>query len=431
MKNKGLYRKMLAMAVFPVLLIGLIITIFCYFRLRNTLCDSYREEMQRTAGLLLQEYEECAPGDFRLVKTGSGTYDLYKGDADIMWEYSIVDQIAAATETEISLLYKDMRVFTTFKNEWGERITGTGINAATVETVLNAGTEAFYRDIRISNGEYLVLYEPITDSTGGVIGMVEVAREVSDLTTSLWRGIWPILVLAALGVGIAIWYTYRKTKLITNDLKKIQQFMNHVAEGNLQTDLDVSLFKRHDELSDIGRSAVSMQKSIRASVETDPLTGLYNRRYTVPAIERIVERRKDTGEIFSVVIGDIDFFKKVNDTYGHNAGDDVLKAVAAVLKKHMQGNGFAARWGGEEFLLVFDKKNLSATASETESILSEIRDMTICSEDQTIRVTMSFGVSEGEGENAQEIVNCADGRLYYAKQHGRNRIVSEDLPSNT
>lgn len=427
MKSKGLYKKMLMMAVLPVLLVGVVITLFCSYRFRQALYEVNRDEMQRVARLVISEYDRLYPGDYALLPNRSGTYDLYKGSVDITNEVSIVDHLSEETDTQLSLLYMDARVNTTFKTSGGARIAGSGTNPQTTEEVLTKGNEVFYKDISIETGRYLVLYVPIYNSDGSISGMVEVARDVSGLSSDIYRVIWPLLLFAALGVGIAIFYTYHNTHEITEGLTKIQQFMNKVASGNLQAEADIHLLQRKDELGDIAKSSVSMQKSIRASVETDPLTRIGNRRYVKANLGRIMEKSESTGVRYSVALGDIDFFKKVNDTYGHNAGDDVLKTVASTLREHMQGQGFAARWGGEEFILVYDKIGAEEAYEQTDRLREKVGGLVIPSEGFEIRVTMSFGVAEGhraEGEGAIEtLVEEADERLYFAKQNGRNRVV--------
>ncbi|MBP5152518.1 MAG: GGDEF domain-containing protein [Lachnospiraceae bacterium] len=145
------------------------------------------------------------------------------------------------------------------------------------------------------------------------------------------------------------------------------------------------------------------------------------------ALEKIQERASSTGEPFCLSIADIDFFKKVNDTYGHNAGDDVLRAVAGILKENMVGKGFAARWGGEEFMLVFDRLSSKQAVPVLEKALDDIRANTVETEGFEIKVTMTFGISDGSQGPIEDIVSVADEKLYYGKQNGRNRIVI-DLP---
>ncbi len=424
MKAKGLYRKLLNTAVVPVLLLGLVIIFFCYFRFTSTIYDEARENMENIAKAVILAYDNVYPGDYNLQKNEGDTYDLYKGETEITRKYDIIDSLKDATGVDISLLYLDLRIHTTLATADGVRLAGISVNPATSETVLNGGKEAFYRNIPIMDSKYLVLYLPISNSHGTVIGMVEIAKSQTSLNVSVLKAVWPILLLIILGMGLAALVAYRSTKNITTDIKDLQQYLNKVAGGALSVELDTRLLRRDDEIGEISKSSVAMQKAIRGFIGTDPLTKLYNRRYVMEALLKIQERSASTGLPFCLAISDIDFFKKVNDTYGHNAGDDVLKAIAGILKEEMAGKGFAARWGGEEFILVFDKMNSDAAEPHLWKALERIRGTVVKSEGFEIRVTMTFGISEGTQGTIEDMVSVSDEKLYYGKQHGRNQVVN-------
>lgn len=423
MKKAGLYKKMRRVAVIPIVLLVIAITVYSYVRFSNTMYDEAGDNMRIISHIVTSAYDVSYPGDYNLRASGDDKYDLYKGETLITEDYSIIDDISGASGIDISLLYMDMRIHTTFATDSGTRLAGICTNAETAEMVLNEGKEAFYKSITIAGDKYLVLYVPLKNSDGSIIGMVETARKMDALKRSVLLAVWPILLLAVLGMIVALFFTYKSMIEITGVLRKLQIFLNNVSSGNLQTEIDSELTKREDELGDISKSSVRMQRSIRTFVETDPLTGLNNRRYVSSAVARIAEKQKETGMPFCIAISDIDFFKKVNDTYGHNAGDEVLKAVAKILKSNMQGRGFAARWGGEEFVLVFDKCDSADGAKTLESILDQIRDMTVETEGYSIKITMTFGIVDSDGTDIEKMVEKADEKLYYGKTHGRNQVV--------
>ena len=148
-----------------------------------------------------------------------------------------------------------------------------------------------------------------------------------------------------------------------------------------------------------------------ADSEHDKLTGLKN-RFGLHSDYR--------GGQGALIICDIDFFKKVNDTFGHNAGDAVLKHVAKILSAH--GNVY--RWGGEEFLIVLDGTKISEAADLAEKIRLAIMNSVCLFDDKKISVTMSFGVAEiNRALSLEENIKVADERLYRAKETGRNRVV--------
>lgn len=429
MKKKGLYKRMTILAVLPILLLGIAITAFSYARFTNIIYDRARDDMGNTARFVMYAYEKAYAGDYVYLNRDNlvDATGLYKGDVNIDADNSIVDMLAKETGTDISLIYQSKRVHTTFRGDDGERYKDVLVNPQTSETVLQKEETAFYKDIEIFADKYLVLYVPLKNSNDEVVGMVEVAMSSDSLRASVWKAVWPIMALTILGMLLAIYVSYKNAVEIAGVLKKLQVFMNKVSGGNLSAELETDVLKRQDELGDISKSATAMQRSIRNFVETDPLTQLGNRRYVKNQLEKIKDKYVKTGQTYSVAIGDIDFFKKVNDTYGHNAGDEVLKAVAATLKSMMNGKGFAARWGGEEFILVFDKMGMYDGADWLWKTLGKIREMVISTEGFDIKVTMTFGIVEGGDMASEAMVEAADEKLYFGKQNGRNRVVA-DLP---
>lgn len=123
---------------------------------------------------------------------------------------------------------------------------------------------------------------------------------------------------------------------------------------------------------------------------------------------------------------DIDFFKKVNDTYGHDAGDLVLKSVAALLQRRMRKTDIVARLGGEEFCILAANMKKEAVHDVFNNLRKIVEECEVVSDDgEVIRVTMSFGVVTGIGNTLEETVKLADKLLYQAKEGGRNRVVSD------
>ncbi|MCR5291727.1 MAG: GGDEF domain-containing protein [Eubacterium sp.] len=155
---------------------------------------------------------------------------------------------------------------------------------------------------------------------------------------------------------------------------------------------------------------------------TDPLTGLFNRRRSVDYMGRIIKSAEYAS--ISVAIGDIDFFKKVNDTYGHDAGDEVLRFVADKIKEHCSTDAFIARWGGEEFLVVFPGKNGDESFTILEDLRTDVMNSSINVKGQEIKVTMTFGLTEYDfGGDINHTIKEADTKLYTGKESGRNHVV--------
>ena len=164
---------------------------------------------------------------------------------------------------------------------------------------------------------------------------------------------------------------------------------------------------------------------LNAEATRDPLTGLYNRRYMDQQVEEKVAKMAMEGRIFGLIICDIDNFKKVNDSFGHESGDDVLVNCARVLMSSLRENDVVCRWGGEEFLIAIDG-NKKVAVEVAERIRGMVEDMVVVSHGYTIKITMTFGVCESTpGFSADRLIEIADQRLYKGKQNGKNQVVSE------
>lgn len=161
----------------------------------------------------------------------------------------------------------------------------------------------------------------------------------------------------------------------------------------------------------------------------DPLTGLINRRIMDQSLIKAVELSKKSGLVFSVILGDIDDFKRVNDTYGHNIGDKVLVQVADTITENCTEGCRICRWGGEE-ILIYVPENEIITKGIAEKIRQSIEKIRVATDTDTVSVTMTFGIAEySPGLPLNKLVSIADNRLYYGKEHGKNQVVSE-LPTD-
>lgn len=159
----------------------------------------------------------------------------------------------------------------------------------------------------------------------------------------------------------------------------------------------------------------------------DPLTGLINRRSMDKYLTKAVDSSRQKGHIFSVILGDIDDFKKVNDTYGHNIGDAVLVNVAKTIKETVSPGCEICRWGGEE-ILIYVPENKKTTKELGEKIRQAISKISVPTENKNelIHITMTFGLAEySPGIALNKMVSIADSRLYYGKHHGKNQVVDK------
>ena len=170
-------------------------------------------------------------------------------------------------------------------------------------------------------------------------------------------------------------------------------------------------------------------EEIRKEAATDPLTRLANRRAFDEAIERVRAEAIETGDFFCLVLLDIDHFKKFNDTWGHQTGDQVLRYVASVIRKRATPPRFAARFGGEEFAIILPRENLFETTPLVERILRDVSAANIrrrSTNDNLGVITLSAGIAGYRaGDTVHGLIDRADASLYKAKRRGRNRFVVE------
>ena len=155
---------------------------------------------------------------------------------------------------------------------------------------------------------------------------------------------------------------------------------------------------------------------------TDALTGLPNRRSMIEEIERF--RMESPDQFFCLAIADIDFFKKINDTYGHNCGDYTLVRLTELLVEHSGGQYSVCRWGGEEFCLFMPGKNLDEARTLMNDLCFAVEKMKLEYEGNAFSITITIGVEENDYSSPlEDLLNGADAKLYMGKEAGRNRVV--------
>lgn len=161
---------------------------------------------------------------------------------------------------------------------------------------------------------------------------------------------------------------------------------------------------------------------LEISSTTDPLTELYNRRYMLGRIDIEREHFRRSTQPFSIIITDIDHFKDINDTYGHDCGDFVLKELAVLMKNLLRKIDYIARWGGEEFLILLTETDAKEAFLMAERLRKQIESHTFVFKEHRVNVTMTFGISEYQDEPTMEdAFKRADRALYQGKNNGRNQ----------
>ena len=193
--------------------------------------------------------------------------------------------------------------------------------------------------------------------------------------------------------------------------EQLQRYGRQLEEANRQ------LEDRNERLNE----AI---EQLHMAAMTDPLTGLRNRRYMTMKIQEEMVRFKRSQRLFSLVIGDIDHFKQVNDQYGHECGDEVLRRVADTLRLGVREQDHVARWGGEEFLLLLPETMADGALLAADKLRRAVEGSQVQCLGREIKVTMTFGVTAyDESANMDTTIREADNALYLGKQRGRNRVV--------
>lgn len=415
-------QKLLAIVIIPTLLLAAAAAIIGYNLTLKALTKGLEGELSAVAAMTALNINTLHPGDYELV--GEEGLSLLKGGEDITRSYELVDMVGDETGLEVSLIYKDTRILTTITDKSGTRIVGTGIAEQVEQKLEETDGGIFYEKTLIGRENFLSYYYPLTNSDGKHIGALEICSPYLPLSTLAWRPAMVITAMIILVMVVLIVLIYNHSKDSGSATLKLLKFTQQAAKGNDAVELDPSVLTRDDELGSIGNSVLEMHRALRDMMDKDALTKLFNRRSANRKLDLIRSHYVNGGKSYSVAIGDIDFFKKVNDTYGHDAGDLVLITVSDILQKHLKNLGFVARWGGEEFLLVFDKMDVKEAETKLWSILEELRATEIAYENLIIKVTMSFGVVCAPDLDQDEIIKLADENLYYAKESGRNRVIS-------
>lgn len=169
-----------------------------------------------------------------------------------------------------------------------------------------------------------------------------------------------------------------------------------------------------------------MREVLKTQSIKDPLTGLYNRRFMEETLEREIARAKRTSSCLSVIMLDLDHFKSMNDRHGHAAGDNVLRAVSALLLRSLRTTDVACRFGGEELMVILPDCPPEGAALRAEAIRASLEAMMLVELGQPFKVTASFGVASTAlcGNDSNFLMKAADSALYSAKRSGRNRVES-------
>ena len=232
------------------------------------------------------------------------------------------------------------------------------------------------------------------------------------------------VVISAVILFFIIFYIRIKGSIVPVDLAKAH-FATCVCTVYILTKSTCIAYFFRKKFSASEEKIIKYSKRLEMLATTDPLTKLQNRRGMINHIEEYVAGFTTTSSgLLTIAIGDIDFFKKINDTYGHDAGDYVLETLAKIMNDFIDGKGMVARWGGEEFLFSLENINGDYAFEEMSKLLHLVEKYEFSFEGTPIKVTMTFGLEEYDDHaGLDKVITKADEKLYMGKEQGRNRII--------
>lgn len=415
-ENKGIRRKLLLVVLLPIVVFGIFIVIFGMSMLYRSYTKGIQDELVSTTNVMIDCLEFATDGDYS-YKDNS----LYKGGLNIT-NPSMVYRSKDISEIDTTIFWQDIRVVTTVKNGQGVPIVGTKASPKVVQAVLKEGKNYYSDHLNINGVGYIGYYTPLENSDHSIIGMVFAGKSKKSVYHSLTSFLMGFLLVGLVSTLIAIILSHSFSDRMVKDIGSINDFLKHISNGDLSINLDGGVQERDDELGSIGLYAEKMRGELKTMIEMDPLTSLFNRRSVNNKLKKLEKEKK----IFSIVMCDVDWFKKINDTYGHDAGDYILVTLSQIFMKNIGDDGFAGRWGGEEFLLVY-RMGMEDTLKRVEEMKETITAYDFKYGNDHIKVSMTFGI-EGDdlSENYEKRIKKADDRLYIGKNSGRNRIIYKE-----
>jgi diguanylate cyclase (GGDEF)-like protein len=261
-----------------------------------------------------------------------------------------------------------------------------------------------------------------------------------------------LTVLLVVGVFLVVGFiAYRLALVIIRPLDRLSKGAAEVAWGDLAVELPATGGGEIGYLTQVFNYMVGRLRAAREELEathedlrekneelerlsvTDALTGLYNRRYLMGTLDHEAQRSERTGQPFTLIMLDVDRFKRFNDTYGHQAGDQVLINVGSVLREATRVVDCASRYGGEEFVVMLPETDVADATDVAERIRATVSERPLIVDGKEAVVTVSVGVAEfpTDGDSVQSVVAAADAALYLAKKQGRNRVTQAKRKSST
>lgn len=430
MKKNRIERKLFNITLTPLIIMGILMAVVGVFIVNKCISEDLKEQLKDINAMAIVTVDTLLPGDYTSYETDDGIV-IAKGDVAINDYNDLLDKFKKKTGVEFTLFYGETRILTTLKDESGNRLVGTTISSSVIEQVESDGEPVFYTDTRLDDKSYSAYYCPIKNSDGTIVGMMASLYENKNGLVIVGRGATPLLLVTLVVLGVATIAVLAYSRKFRRSISFMSRALTKTANGEWANRIPAEVLLANDEMSQMAHTIVDMQASLKKLVERDVLTGLLNRRSGQMRLESLVTNGQESNEAFQVAIGDIDNFKRFNDEYGHDCGDIVLQEMSRLMNDAVKAYGWAIRWGGEEFLLVFKGTSFEEAYEHMSRLRQKICDHRVIYDDMELSVTMTFGLVDGQGySTADEVVKAADMLLYEGKENGKNRVVIKDDSSD-
>jgi diguanylate cyclase (GGDEF)-like protein len=216
---------------------------------------------------------------------------------------------------------------------------------------------------------------------------------------------------------------------------EIERHLGLLLVGYLSASIETMLARQelamaNSRLKDNDLRLTQLNEQLKQLAHTDEITGLYNKRRLMEQLDMETARSVRYGEVFSCLMIDIDDFKKINDTFGHPAGDEILRQTGALLRRSLRGTDFIARYGGEEFMVIMPRTDSAGAFRAAENLRSKFMTHEFVLPTACLKITISIGAATFSGSNptnASQLMMDADEALYRAKKQGKNTTCFSDM----
>lgn len=269
----------------------------------------------------------------------------------------------------------------------------------------------------------------IIDRLHTVLAHIQITENLRQVQQAKQKVRLVAAVTFLLGISIAVGTSTILVRSIVHPLSILKKGVANLGNGDFSHRI---LLTNQDELGQLAAAFNLMiaqleqsQKALKDLANIDELTGVYNRREFNKLLKHELERSERYSHCFSLLLLDIDYFKKLNDTYGHQAGDEALRQIAAILKQEVRELDRVARYGGEEFVIILPETSTASAYAVVERIRQVISSYSLSFNGETIKMTISGGLATfpEDGSDSESLIYAADQALYTAKRSGRNQII--------